>query len=171
MREWIDRLPEEKLGLISVCASEVAIEQVDWIWPGRLAVGKHTCIAGEPGAGKSQLTMFIAAAVSTAMAWPCGEGKAKQGSVIILSAEDGAADTIVPRLCAAGADLGRIHIISAVKDAEGRRSFSLQRDLALLEEEVGASATLHSSSSTQLVPISVRRTATRMRKFEACSNP
>jgi putative DNA primase/helicase len=72
--------------------------------------------------------MHIAAIVSTAGAWPCGEGKSPIGSVIILSAEDGASDTIVPRLHAAKADLGRIHIVSAVRDAEGCRAFNLQRD-------------------------------------------
>src|SRR3954453_12046732 len=105
---------QESLGasLVSVCASEIEIEPVEWLWPGRLALGKHTCAAGEPGASKSQLTMHIAAIVSTAGVWPCGEGNSAHGSVIILSAEDGAADTIIPRLHAAGADLGRVHIVS-----------------------------------------------------------
>jgi putative DNA primase/helicase len=137
---WLEREKtngEEVLpGLICRCASEIAIEPVEWIWPGRLAVGKHTCIAGEPGASKSQLTMYIAATVSVAGAWPCGEGNAPHGSIIILSAEDGAADTIIPRLHAAGADLGRVHIVSAVQEDAGRRGFNLQSDLALLEQEV-----------------------------------
>ena len=122
--------------VVSACASEIAIEPVEWLWQGRLALGKHTCIAGEPGASKSQLTMHLAAVVSTAGAWPCGEGRSPIGGVIILSAEDGAADTIVPRLHAAGADLDRVHIVSAVSAEKGRRSFSLQSDLALLEQEV-----------------------------------
>ena len=67
--------------LVSVCASEIAIEPVEWIWPGRLAVGKHTCIAGEPGASKSQLTMHVGATISTAGPWPCGEGKAPIGAL------------------------------------------------------------------------------------------
>ncbi len=93
--------------LLSRCAADIAPERIEWLWPGRLARGKHTCIAGEPGTGKSQLTIAIAAAVSTAGKWPCGEGSAPLGNVIILSAEDGAADTIIPRLLAAGADLSR----------------------------------------------------------------
>jgi putative DNA primase/helicase len=122
--------------LISVCASEIAIEPVEWLWPGRLAVGKHTCLAGEPGASKSQLTMSVSAAVTTGGEWPCREGRAPQGSVIILSAEDGAADTIVPRLHAAGADLGSVNIVKAVRQGKGQRAFNLQLDLALLEKEV-----------------------------------
>ena len=86
------------------------------------------CVAGEPGTGKSQLTMAIVATLTMGGQWPCNEGKAPLGS-----AEDGAADTIVPRLHAAGADLGRVQIVSAVRerDGKGRRAFSLQVDLAL----------------------------------------
>jgi putative DNA primase/helicase len=125
-------------GLICRCASEIVIEPIEWLWPGRIAIGKHTCIAGEPGTGKSQLTMAIVATITMGGEWPCKEGRAPQGSVIILSAEDGAADTIVPRLHAAGADLGRVQIVSAVRerDGKGRRAFSLQADLELLEKEI-----------------------------------
>ena len=127
-----------KSSLISRCAAEIEPEKVEWLWHGRLARGKHTCIAGEPGTGKSQLSIATAAAISTGGDWPCGEGSAPLGSIIILSAEDGAADTIVPRLIAAGADLERVHIISAVDDnnGKGRRSFNLQSDLDKLEKKI-----------------------------------
>ena len=119
------------------CASEIALEHVEWVWPGRLARGKHTAIGGDPGGGKSNLTMYIAATVSMAAEWPCGEGRAPHGSVLILSAEDGASDTIIPRLHACEADLGRVHIVSAVKQgSDRRRSFNLQADLKLLEQKI-----------------------------------
>jgi hypothetical protein len=114
----LEPMPSWGPTLVSVCASEVAIEPIEWLWPGRLAVGKHTCIAGEPGASKSQLTMDIAARISMASEWPCGEGNAPLGSTIILSAEDGAGDTIAPRLLASGADLGRIEIVTAVRELD-----------------------------------------------------
>ena len=113
-----DTPPKTVSNLISSCASDITPEAVEWLWAGRLAIGKHTCIAGEPGTGKSQLSVAIIAAVTTGGDWPCGEGRAKLGSVIILSAEDGAADTIVPRLMAAGADLMRVHIVSSVSETE-----------------------------------------------------
>jgi len=119
-------LDECERGLICRCASEIEPERVEWFWPGRIARGKHTCIAGEPGSGKSQLATAVEATITTGAEWPCGEGTAPQGSVIILSAEDGKADTIVPRFHAAQADLGRVHIISAARtDGNGRRSFNL----------------------------------------------
>jgi hypothetical protein len=120
--------------LISRCAAEIEPERVEWLWGGRLARGKHTCIAGEPGTGKSQVSVALAATITTGGQWPCDEGCAPLGSIVILSAEDGAADTIVPRLHAAGADLSRVHIVSAVCD-EGHRSFDLKADLHLLEEK------------------------------------
>ena len=65
--------------------------------------------------------------------FPCDEGTSLRGVVVILSAEDSAADTIVPRLHAAGADLGRINIVKAVEiDEGGRRAFNLQADLDAL---------------------------------------
>src|SRR5215468_9680181 len=71
-------------------ASEITPEPIEWLWPSRVAIGKQTMIVGEPGLGKSQLTAFMAAAITTGGQWPCNEGQAPLGSVIILSAEDDA---------------------------------------------------------------------------------
>lgn len=97
---------------------------------------EHTCIAGEPGTGKSQLSIAIIATVTTGDYWPCQEGRAPLGSVIILSAEDGAADTIVPRLMAAGADLSRVHIVTAVHADKQRRGVNLMQDIELIGQKI-----------------------------------
>jgi putative DNA primase/helicase len=125
-------------GLIVHRASDITPEPVEWLWPGRIAIGKQTLIAGEAGLGKSQVTVAMVAAVTTGGVWPCGEGRAPRGNAIILSAEDGAADTVVPRLMAAGADLARVHLVSAVRseDGKGRRAFNLQADLDLLTAKI-----------------------------------
>ena len=128
---------DDKYQLVMRCAADIAPEKIEWLWPGRLARGKHTCIAGEPGTGKSQVCISIIAAVTTGGEWPCGEGQAPLGNVIVLSAEDGAADTIIPRLLGAGADVKRVHVVSAVRDSHGnRRALNLQSDLDLLERKI-----------------------------------
>ena len=122
--------------LIAQCAVDVTPEPVEWLWAARIALGKLTLIAGEPGLGKSQVSIAMAAAITTGGDLPCSEGRALQGSVVILSAEDGVADTIVPRLMAAGAEREHVQIIRAVKDPTGRRGFNLAADLDLLEKEI-----------------------------------
>jgi hypothetical protein len=124
--------------LISRCAADIAPKRIDFLWQNRIARGKHTAFAGEPGEGKSQLSINIAATISRGREWPCNEGCAPVGNVIILNAEDGADDTVVPRLMAAAADLARMHLISSVvqRDGKGHRTFNLQSDLALLEREI-----------------------------------
>ena len=124
--------------LVMRCMADVQPEKIEWLWPGRIAIGKQTLIGGEPGLGKSQITAALAAAVTTGGLWPCDEGRAPKGSVLILSAEDDAADTIRPRLDAAGADPYAVRLISAVvqNDGKGRRTFNLQADLSLLETAI-----------------------------------
>jgi AAA domain len=130
-------LPEESR-LVVKCAADIKPEKIDWLWEQRLPLGKCVLVAGEGGLGKSMLLAWIAAAVSRGKDWPCGEGKSRRGSVIILSAEDDAADTIVPRLIAADADCSKVHILEAVRrdDDKGHRSFNLQLDLPELEKTI-----------------------------------
>jgi hypothetical protein len=135
-RQSPDRSP--RAALVLRRAADIVAMQVFWLWGGRVAIGKLTIVAGEPGLGKSQLMCAIAAVVTTGDQWPGGEGTAPIGSVIILSAEDDAADTIKPRLEAARADVEKIFIVSAVHqvDGKGRRGFNIQVDLELLEEAI-----------------------------------
>jgi hypothetical protein len=121
--------------LVVYDASAVEPKAVEWLWPGRVAIGKPTLLGGDPGLGKSQLSIFMASNISQAGDWPCGEGKSPKRSVIMLSAEDGVADTIVPRLMAADADLEKVKIVTAVReeDCTGRRIFNLTQDLDVLE--------------------------------------
>jgi putative DNA primase/helicase len=127
------------------CLSEVELQPIKWLWRGRFARGKVSMIAGHPGLGKSQVTTSLAAIVTTAGRWPVDGGFCDLGSVVILSAEDDAADTIKPRLLAAGADIHRCYILDAVTDLDvdgtpRARSFNLQSDLdrlAGLLEHIG----------------------------------
>jgi len=122
--------------LESARASTFKITSIKWVWPNRIAVGKLAIEAGLPDEGKGQLLAYMAAQITCGGEWPCGEGHAPQGNVILLSAEDDPSDTIVPRLLAAGADLDRVEIVKMVRDSGDRRMFSLVTDLELLRRKI-----------------------------------
>src|SRR5579885_3630284 len=111
--------PEAKPGPVLTCLADVAPRAVSWLWPGRIPLGRITLLVGRPGEGKSFVTLDAAARVSTGTPWPDG-GACPRGSVLLLTAEDGAADTIRPRLDAHNADLKRVHLLSAVRRAGGK---------------------------------------------------
>src|SRR5262249_26712776 len=54
--------------------------------------------------------------------------------VLLLSAEDSLSFTIKPRLMAAGADLERIHILTALGEGDSQRQPALPGDAELIEE-------------------------------------
>lgn len=111
---------------------------VKWLWNQRIALGKLTLIAGDPGLGKSYLTLDLAARVSTGRAMPgdCWENGQPMdrypGTAILLSAEDDPADTVRPRLESAGADLRRIAMVTGVRTGDAVKSFSLREHLKFL---------------------------------------
>jgi putative DNA primase/helicase len=122
--------------LISQNLNSVTLEKVEWLWPGRIAIGKLTLFGGKPGVGKSQLMAHLTSVVSQGAAWPCNEGRAPRGSVVLFTAEDGVADTVAPRLIAAGADVARVTVVKGVEDPARRKTFDLKADIDLLEAAV-----------------------------------
>jgi DNA polymerase I-like protein with 3'-5' exonuclease and polymerase domains len=122
--------------LASICATDVEIEDYDWVWPGRFALKKIGLIVGLPDEGKGLVFSDIAARITRGDRWPCGEGQAPLGNVIMLSAEDDVADTIVPRLKAAGADCTRVHILKMIREGGNERMFSLVSDLNALRRKI-----------------------------------
>ena len=119
-------------GLEIVCVADVQARPVEWLWPGRIALGKLTLIVGDPGLGKSMFTLMLAANVTRGRPWPVDATECPLGSVLLVSAEDDVADTIRPRLEAAAADLSRVHCAGLVKEAGARRGLSLETDVALI---------------------------------------
>lgn len=128
------------------CFSDIVPKPLRWLWPGRIPLGKLTLLIGDPGLGKSLLTIDIASRVTRgtsleaqtpSASFPDG-APCESGTVIFLSAEDDAADTIRPRLDAAKADVSRVHILEAVcvKLTDGslaEKAFNLETDCAALE--------------------------------------
>ena len=108
---------------VGTLLADVKLEKVEWLWRNRIPLGKITILDGDPGLGKSLLTLEIAARLSRNQPLH-GESSAVDGGTVLLSAEDGLGDTIRPRLEAAGADLERIVALKYTPDKEGEKTVS-----------------------------------------------
>lgn len=96
-----------------ICLSDVEIESVDWLWFPYIGIGKLTMIEGDPGLGKSWITLAIATHVSLGLGLP-GLEQCAPGNVLLMSCEDGLGDTIKPRLVSLGADHSKIFAPSEI---------------------------------------------------------
>jgi putative DNA primase/helicase len=95
-------------------ASEIEPEQVRWLWRGYIPRGKLTILEGRPGLGKTSVALDIIARVTRGLPMPDGTlSDAGHSGVVLVSTEDGAGDTLVPRLAVARAALEQVHILDA----------------------------------------------------------
>lgn len=117
--------------------ADVEPEDVGWLWYPYLPRGKLTILEGDPGAGKTWLALAIAAAITRGRV-PAGRADApttEPASVLYLTGEDGLADTLRPRLDAAGADVSRMHVLIGWQQEEMQGAITLS-DLAPLEAAI-----------------------------------
>lgn len=92
--------------------SDVKSVPVRWLWYPYIPVGKITLLQGDPGDGKSTMMMNIIAELSKGGATPDGQAFGRPHKIIYQCSEDGAADTIKPRLEDSGADCRNIAFIN-----------------------------------------------------------
>jgi putative DNA primase/helicase len=121
---------------VTVRISEVEREEVVWCWENRIPLKKLSIVEGDPGLGKSQLTLAIAAPITKGLPIFGDEGKCEPATVLILSAEDGLADTIRPRLEDMGADLSKVVALTAMVDETGKERAVTLADLDILEAAI-----------------------------------
>ena len=93
-----------------ITMDQVKAEKIDWLWDNRIPIGRLTLLDGDPGSGKSFLSLEIASRVSRGEALPFGGKKRSPANVLLMSCEDGYSDTVRPRLDRLGADVSRIAI-------------------------------------------------------------
>lgn len=110
---------------VLVRLADVEAESVTWFWKPYIASGKLTLLEGDPGLGKTWLSLVLAAASTKGHPLPGEDGTPgaarEPRNVIYMSAEDGLGDTLRPRLDAAGADVSRVFAITGKRttDEEG----------------------------------------------------
>lgn len=126
-----------QVGAVMVRMSDVLPEEVSWLWRGRIPLGKLTLFIGDPCVGKSFLLCDLAARVSRGTPWPDRRDEENErGRIVMLTAEDGLADTLRPRLDAAGADVDMIDVLTEVRRADEVAQFRLDRDLRAMEKVI-----------------------------------
>jgi AAA domain len=85
--------------------------------------------------GQTLLACDCASRVSRGATWP-DSAPAPKGRIIIMSSEDGIADTIAPRLDAAGADCSQIAVLRMAVRQGVESMVTLAEDLDMLERAI-----------------------------------
>lgn len=135
---WACMPPVTELdGVVLVNGADLTPEAIRWLWLWWLALGKLHILAGAPGQGKTSIAIAIAAIVTSGGHWPDG-AQCAAGNVLIWSGEDGPADTLLPRLIAAGGDRKRCYFVSGTRIGGEVRPFDPASDMDALEREARA---------------------------------
>jgi hypothetical protein len=129
LHRMADEAPDVEAVPVGVSMADIEPEAVEWLWSRRIPKGKVTILDGDPGKGKSTILYDLAARITSGRPLPDGE-PVEKGGAIIVSAEDGAADTIVPRFLAAGGDPTKARIIGS------EEQFIIPDDLDKLERAI-----------------------------------
>lgn len=136
-KQWKDAAAKDAWRVNAIQASNITPTAINWAWPGWLAKGKLIILAGAGGTGKTTLAIGFAATMTTGGRWPDGEICRELRSVLIWSSEDDAADTIVPRLIASGADLQKVYILQGRINGLGEiEPFDPAKDIDLMAAEL-----------------------------------
>lgn len=119
-------------GVVLVNGADLTPQPVQWLWHGWLALGKMHLLAGAPGQGKTTIALAFAATVTTGSRWPDGS-RSLPGNVLVWSGEDDPADTLLPRLLAAGADRNRVFFVTGSRINGEVQPFDPARDMQALQ--------------------------------------
>ena len=119
----------------------VEAQPITWLWWPYIGVGKLCMLDGDPGVGKSLLMTQIAASLSRGDPLPDQQGQPtlptdSPHATLLLSTEDGLADTLKPRLVAAAADCSKVHVLTGrLGPEEEFHTFTLQH-IGVLETAI-----------------------------------
>jgi hypothetical protein len=118
---------------VLVDLGSVEPREVRWWWDRYGPEGRVTLVPGDPGLGKSFLTLALAAALTTGAPLPGHSEAGTPRRVLLLNAEDALDDTVRPRLDAMGADPSLVTALTMVTDGGRERWPSLVTDLEAVD--------------------------------------
>ncbi len=119
-------------GIVITNAVELQPEPIQWLWQSWIAMGKLHILAGAPGQGKTTIALSFAASVSSGGTWP-DKSESPKGKILIWSGEDDAADTLLPRLLASGADPSNIYFVQGAQRGGKLEPFDPAKDMEKLQ--------------------------------------
>jgi len=93
--------------------SAVKMKPVDWLWKGYIPAGKVTMLDGDPGQGKTAISLDLCSRITNGEQWPDNTG-CDAAHVIYVSTEDDVDDTLAPRMAAAGVNFHNASYIDEV---------------------------------------------------------
>jgi hypothetical protein len=137
--DFSDEVGPPPRSAVLVRLADVPPEPVKWLWKPYIPRRKITLVVGDPGDGKTWMVNAIAAAMTRGFGLPDAMREGRQGtashpeSVLYLTAEDGLADTIRPRLDGMGADCERFFALTAARDGDAETPVTL-RDIDVLDD-------------------------------------
>jgi len=119
-----------------VLMSDVKAREVKYLWTGRVAYGSLTVLAGVQGQGKTFNATWLMCQFSNGGRLPDSFNiPSHQGNSLILTTEDGVADTLKTRFTTMGADQTKIHAFDMEKVFSGGLP-NLERDVEALEDYI-----------------------------------
>lgn len=105
--------------LVTIPLSDVEAKEIQWLWPNRFPAGMLSLLVGNPGVGKSFLTMYMCSRITTGKDWPDSDNNIEPGSVLLFSDEESLEYAIKPRLESHGADCSKVFAVEHIKRSDG----------------------------------------------------
>jgi hypothetical protein len=118
--------------------ADVVAQRTEWIWYRRIARGTINLIDGDPGLGKSLVTLDITARITRGWDMPPDfrAGNGTPSNVLLIGSEDDLARVVKPRLSELGADMERVFSLTEVLVGDEEFPIELPTHLPIIEQVV-----------------------------------
>lgn len=118
-----------------LCLADVQAEDVDWLWKPYIPLKMITLLSGDPGVGKTFLSLDLAASLTQGRAM-FNAAATTVGNVLYLTQENSPAHVLRPRFDALGGDATRFFIVRGTLTDDGTPGNITLGDIEQLEEAI-----------------------------------